>query len=404
MQDAKPINIRLQHDPQALSVLATNKPPLMYMPSSVQLTGTKPAGVTKEPTYKGKPGYGEVKVGNGPKSTFIVVLDQEETAGKLYIDQNQNGDFTDDPAASWNRAEPKKEGQMPSYSGSVVFKASYRTGNKTWTSPYGLNFYWSPGRSQIGYYRAGWSTGAAEIGGQRVAFKLLENGNTGVFDGRFDTAKEPHQLRPVTLFINEAQRDTRGTFEWNDVNYLATVSVDGTSVTLTPTMKVVKAPARPEVARKELLAPGTPAPDFTVEAFKDGKPVQLSDYKGKIVVLKFWASWCGPCIASMPHFEKLYRTVKDQGVEVLAVCVSDEKPAYQQWMKSNKDNYSYPFFFDPAGKTPNQSISGRLYNVSGIPTVFIIDKEGKVSESIVGYSEGDTRVDQALAKLGVSVK
>ena len=58
----------------------------------------------------------------------------------------------------------------------------------------------------------------------------------------------------------------------------------------------------------------------------------------------------------------------------------------------------------PAGKAPNQSISGRLYNVAGIPTVFIIDMEGKVAESVVGYSEGDTRVDQALAKLGVNVK
>ena len=106
----------------------------------------------------------------------------------------------------------------------------------------------------------------------------------------------------------------------------------------------------------------------------------------------------------MPHFEKLYKQTKPQGVELLAVCVSDEKPAYEAWIAKNRSNYSYPFFFDPAGKTPNMSISGRLYNVSGIPTVYIIDKDGKVAESIVGYSEGDLRVDQALEKLGVKTK
>jgi peroxiredoxin len=400
LQEPKPVTVNLQRDPVALSF---EKNRAMYMPSTVQLTADKPAGIRKEPAYSGIPSYGSISLGNGPKNSFVLVLAQKDDAGTLYVDFNQNGDLTDDPAPEWKRIEPTKAGQLPSYRGTVVMEAPYQDAKKTWKAPYGINFYWSPGRSQIGYFRAGQSTGVAEIDGKRVEIKLTENGNTGVFNERFDTAKDPYSLRPVTLTMNEQSRDARGTFDWEGVNYLASVAPDGSSVTFTPTFKTVKAPPAKPAPDRKLLAPGTPAPDFTVES-QAGKPVQLSDYKGKVVVLKFWATWCGPCIASMPHFEKIYQKAKPQGVELLAVCVSDEKPAYQQWLVKNKDNYTYPFFFDPAGKTPNMSISGRLYNVSGIPTVYIIDKEGKVAESIVGYMEGDLRVEQALAKLGVEVK
>ena len=399
-QEPKPVTFKLERDPVALTF---EKNKMMYMPGSVQLAAQRPAGITKEPAYEGKPSYGQIVLGNAARNAFVIVLDEKGDAGKLYVDLNQNGNLTDDAPAAWNRIEPAKQGQMPSYRGTVVFPVGYKSDTKEWRSPYGINFYWSPGRSQIGFFRSAWLTGVANINGERVDVRLFENGNTGVFSDRFDTAKDPYSVKPVTLVLNEQNRDARGTFDWNGVNYLATIAPDGSSITLTPTFKTVKAPPAKPVADRKLLAPGTPAPDFTVEA-QDGKPVQLSNFKGKIVVLKFWATWCGPCIVSMPHFEKLYRQVQPQGVELLAVCVSDEKPAYTAWIAKNKENYSYPFFFDPAGKTPNMSISGRLYNVTGIPTVYIIDKEGRVAESIVGYQEGDLRVDQALEKLGVKTK
>ncbi|MCW3058919.1 MAG: Thiol-disulfide isomerase and thioredoxin, partial [Capsulimonas sp.] len=150
-----------------------------------------------------------------------------------------------------------------------------------------------------------------------------------------------------------------------------------------------------------LLAAGSDAPDFSAVA-ADGRQVKLSDYKGKTVVLDFWATWCGPCQASMPHLESVYQQVKDQDVVVLGVCVWDQKDAYDKWVAKKAAQYTFLTAFDPAGHGDN-SIASKLYRVKGIPTQYIIDKDGKIAAGYSGYNKGETRLDQALAKLGVTV-
>jgi thiol-disulfide isomerase/thioredoxin len=152
-----------------------------------------------------------------------------------------------------------------------------------------------------------------------------------------------------------------------------------------------------------LLAVGTPAPDFTV-TMSDGKTVHLSDFKGKTVVLDFWATWCGPCQASMPHLEKVYQQVKDKDVAVLGVCVWDQKDLYDKWVAANiGTKYNFAVAFDPAGRGP-KSIAGSLYKVTGIPTQYIIDKDGKIAASGVGYDgEDDHRLEANLNRQGVDI-
>ncbi len=162
--------------------------------------------------------------------------------------------------------------------------------------------------------------------------------------------------------------------------------------------------SKPYVAPKPsepLLAAGTLAPDFAATA-PDGSQVRLSDYKGKIVVLDFWSTWCGPCQSAMPHLEKVYQQIKDKNVAVLGVCVWDEKPAYDKWVAAKKDTYHFPTAFDPAGRGKT-SIASSLYHVSGIPTQYVIDKDGKIAASTVGYNEGGTELETALNKLGTNI-
>jgi len=158
--------------------------------------------------------------------------------------------------------------------------------------------------------------------------------------------------------------------------------------------------------RPELIANGSVAPDF---ASKDlgGKEVKLSDYKGKVVVLDFWATWCGPCRQSLPHTQEVAHKVKDQGVVVLAVCTSDTRDKFEEFVKANRATYpDIVFTCDPnvrGSANYAERASTKHYRVSGIPTQFIIGKDGKIAGGLVGYSTGDKRLEATLERLGVKM-
>ena len=127
---------------------------------------------------------------------------------------------------------------------------------------------------------------------------------------------------------------------------------------------------------KPLLGKGVPAPNFTFPG-RDGKKVNLADYKGKVVLLNIWATWCAPCVAEMPSMEKLYQELKDEGFEILAVSV-DESGAetVNPFMKKHK--LGFPVLLDTKGDIKT------LYQATGIPESFIIDGEGIIVEKIIG--------------------
>ena len=147
-------------------------------------------------------------------------------------------------------------------------------------------------------------------------------------------------------------------------------------------------------APPKLLADGTLAPEFTAND-KDGNPIKLSDYKGKVVVLDFWATWCGPCQMSLPHTTKIAKQYADKGVTVLAVNVWDKPDAFQAWLPKHPEYSTLHFAIDPS-KDDAKGIATGLYGVSGIPTQYIIGKDGRVIKSIVGYEEGGTALEDAL--------
>ena len=160
--------------------------------------------------------------------------------------------------------------------------------------------------------------------------------------------------------------------------------------------------ARSSAPRVKMLEPGAVAPDFTTTDLS-GKPVKLSDYRGKVVVLDFWATWCGPCIASMPHSQEVAAKYKDQGVVILASCTSDTRDKFESWVKANQAKYpDFVFSHDPAERGADRA-SAKLYGVGGIPQQFIIGRDGKIAATVTGYLAGEVLLDAALAKAGIKV-
>lgn len=142
-----------------------------------------------------------------------------------------------------------------------------------------------------------------------------------------------------------------------------------------------------------------PAVDFSL---KDtlGKTWDLADLKGKVVVVDFWASWCGPCQMVMPTLEKIHEQYADKGVVVLAVNTWDKLEDCQKFLK-NHPEYKMNVLLNQTG-SPDDSVATKLYGVHGIPTTLFIDKDGIVRTYAIGAHPPEFYFDQ-LKKLGVDV-
>lgn len=135
------------------------------------------------------------------------------------------------------------------------------------------------------------------------------------------------------------------------------------------------------------------APDFTLKDLT-GRNISLSDYRGKVVLLEFWATWCPPCKASVPALIALKQKYEQKGFVVLGLSIDTDSDALEQVRKfSIAHNITYPVLLANEA-TP------KTYNVISIPTSFLIGKDGKIVDIYKGYSdEFSNRVSSQIEKL-----
>lgn len=142
-----------------------------------------------------------------------------------------------------------------------------------------------------------------------------------------------------------------------------------------------KADAKAETGEASDAAEKQQLPDFALHLLS-GETVSVSDYRGKKLLLNFWATWCGPCVRELPAFERLSAELADSAAIIAINCSEDEKTV-SSFMEKN--GYTFPVALDTDG-----AVQGLFGNIPSIPATVIVDEEGYIVTAMIGASDADT--------------
>ena len=139
----------------------------------------------------------------------------------------------------------------------------------------------------------------------------------------------------------------------------------------------------------DIPAPGRTSADFQLQSL-EGNEVALSDFKGRPVMVNFWATWCGPCRAEMPYIQQLYEDPEwsGQGLVILAVNIGESAATVKRFMEEN--GLTFTVLLD------SDTEVGKLYNAAFIPTTYFIDKDGIIQEIKTGSFAGKADIERVL--------
>jgi peroxiredoxin len=194
-----------------------------------------------------------------------------------------------------------------------------------------------------------------------------------------------------TLALNDAQAPVRPRL--SPAALLGIVALAAFTILITWRAGVLESTLQREDEQPALV--DKPAPDFSVLAL-DGRTVSLADFRGKKLVVAFWASWCGPCRMEMPSLVQFYKANHSDSsdFEILAVSIDEDTGAATNF--ATAQGLNFPVLLDPGKRMAS------AYQVEGIPTMFVIDKAGKVTYGQTGF---DAAMESQLAsELGIKPK
>ena len=271
----------------------------------------------------------------------VVALDEDDDAATLFADANGNGDLTDNPPATFRRRavqDPDKS-KFAKVRIHVYFEAPiamlYCAGHREAVNVCFMIY----GRSErrrsdvepsLVYWRDYYRTGAIILDGKAYQAALVDNNTDGHYNSPPSTVPN-HWFKGDLRFIDADGSEkferplesfnVRQPFNIGGVTYeVASIAPDGSTISF----KKSAAHVESRVQAKALKIGETPP------AFDPPGLGKLSALRGKVVLLDFWATWCGPCINSMPHTNEVAAHYRDQGVVVLGLCTSDERAKFEK--------------------------------------------------------------------------
>lgn len=378
-----------------------------YHPLRLKLGKPKPQGLKAAPDMSA-PLYGQLMFDG--KSYLIAVDEPANGDSKIYVDLNGNGDLTDDLPVAWEKVAAKAPdgSELQQYSGNFKLPIQGRDGSKPELASIGAYRFdpKDPQRKELKwtllYYADYAYEGTVKLGGQSYKAMLADDNADGTFSGKGNSpSRILLDVNGDGLFANKGEIfDSSKPFNIKGTTWAATPSKSGEQpVAIAKSNRSV-----PEIAPPPNHTVGQLVTPFKAKRM-DGKIVSFpEDYKGKVVLLDFWATWCGPCMNEVPGVVAAYKTYQPKGLEILGISLDDANAAREVKSVTAEHGMTWPQVHD--GKAWKGPIV-ETYNITGIPTTFLVDGDtGRIlatRESLWGeYLDGT--LDKAFTKRSESKK
>jgi cytochrome c biogenesis protein CcmG, thiol:disulfide interchange protein DsbE len=159
----------------------------------------------------------------------------------------------------------------------------------------------------------------------------------------------------------------------------------GTWAALAVAAGIILVFALPSYRQGEASIAGSSARDFPLELA--GKPTHLSDLRGKVVILNFWASWCPPCVEEAPSLNRLQKHIASRNALILGVAADENPAAFEKFL--SEQAIVFPTYRDPATKDQRSPIAVS-YGTVMIPETYVIDRHGKIARKFIGFQQWDS--------------